>query len=261
MAQFVISKERPCMNIDLQSRTALVADGDSELGRVICQQLAQSGARVVCLVSSQDKAAINESVFKNNEVEVVSLVANIQDFSTCEGTIQDIEENIGVIDIVINNSDFEISGSFLESSHADWKKSTSINLDSVFNVCRLISEGMGERGFGRIINISSVYGRKGENGKSIYAAAKSGVHGFTMALSQELARKGVTVNTISPGHIKQESTASVDEEKLKQVIGEIPAARLGEADEVASLVGFLCSNQAGFITGNDIAVNGGQYIH
>ena len=249
------------MNIDLQSRTALVADGNSELGRVICQQLAQSGAKVVCLVTSMDTAKQNDALFQESKNGIRSVVVDTRDFSACKDAVNEIEQELGHIDIVINNSDLEVSGSFLESSHEDWLESASVNLDSVFNICRLISEGMGERGFGRIINISSVYGRKGKGGKAIYAATKSGVHGFTMALSQELARKGVTVNTVSPGHINLDSSTSISDDELNQVVSEIPAARLGEADEVASLVGFLCSNQAAFITGNDIAVNGGQYIH
>ena len=249
------------MNIDLQSKTALVADGDSELGRVICLQLSRSGANVISLVATQESISLNDSFYRENDCSVHSVVTDVRDFTDCKNAIQNIEESYGHIDIIINNSDHDVSGSFLDSTPQDWLSSTSINLDSVFNICRLISEGMGERGFGRIINISSVYGRKGKSGKAIYSATKSGVHGFTMALSQELARKGVTVNTVSPGHLNLDSATSIDDEETKQLVADIPAARLGKADEVASLVGFLCSNQAGYITGNEIAVNGGQYIH
>ena len=181
--------------------------------------------------------------------------------NACEKVIHEIEDEIGNIDIVINNSDLISVCAFEDMSQKHWAMSMNVILDSAYNLCRLISESMSERGFGRIINISSIYSRKGEAGKSAYAASKFGLHGFTMALAQELAHKGVTVNTVSPGHIKNDEVKSMPTADANRIVAEIPAARFGEAREVASLVDFLCSQQASFITGTDIAINGGQYIH
>lgn len=249
------------MKIDLQNRVALVADGNSQLGRVICRQLAESGARVVALVTDESAVQALGTLAENDDLKVTAVISDITDFRSCEKTINEIESAVGTIDFVINNSEFDIAEDFCSISHTQWQDTMSINLDSVFNICRLLSDGMGERGFGRIINISSVYGRKGAQGKSLYSAAKFGVHGFTMALSQELARKGVTVNTVSPGHLKSDTGDDLAGEELNRLIADIPAARLGEAAEVASLVGFLCSEHAAYITGTDIAVNGGEYIY
>jgi acetoacetyl-CoA reductase len=137
----------------------------------------------------------------------------------------------------------------------------AVNLDSVFNICRQVVDGMGNRGYGRIVNVSSIISRKGEERHSHFGAAKAGVHGLTMALAQELARNGVTVNTVSPGHLETGALQALPEEERERLAARVPAARLGRPDEVAYLVDFLCSEQAAYITGTDIAVNGGQYMH
>ena len=249
------------MKIDLEDRIALVAEGSNDIGKAICAQLAVSGARVVCLVRDDTNAKLTASHFNNIGIEVNIYDADITDFAACKKVILKIENDIGNIDIIINNSDFISVCTFNDMSQQHWAMSMNVNLDSAYNLCRLISESMSERGFGRIINISSMYSRKGAAGKCAYAASKFGLHGFTMALAQELARKGVTVNTVSPGHIKIDEIKSMTTADANRIVAEIPAARFGEAREVASLVEFLCSQQASFITGTDIAINGGQYIH
>ena len=249
------------MKIDLNNKLALVAEGTSTIGKAVCAQLHESGARVVCLVPNTGDEAECQAYYKTRGLPVKVYSVDTGNFDTCVELIQEIEEELGHIDIMINNSDHDCEAAFSEMSPQQWQDSIHINLDSVYNLCRQLSEKMSERGFGRIINISSVYAKKGAPAKSAYAASKSGLHGFTMALSQELARKGVTVNTVSPGHIRNEDEQSADAAADTELLTQIPAARLGEASEVASLVDYLCSPQAGFITGADIAINGGQHIY
>lgn len=249
------------MKIDLGNKVALVADGSSAIGKAICLQLAESGARVSCLTSSAETESECQKYFSDKGFDVTIYRADIGNFAECEKLIAEIEQAGAMVDIMINNTDFNYSGNFNEMSVQQWQDSIHINLDSVYNLCRQISEKMSERHYGRIINISSVYAKKGVSGRSAYAAPKSGLHGFTMALSQELARKGVTVNTVSPGHIKTEKEEELSQADTNEIIAGIPASRMGEANEVASLVDFLCSEQASFITGTDIAINGGQHIY
>ena len=254
-------REYELMKIDLENRIALVAEGNSDIGKAISKQLAESGAQIVCLVGNDNAANQSRAYFNETGLDIKIYDVDVTDFDACEKVIHKIEGDIGNIDIVINNSNFISDCTFNDMSQQHWAMSMNINLDSAYNLCRLISESMGERGFGRIINISSMYSRKGAAGKCAYAASKFGLHGFTMALAQELARKGVTVNTVSPGHIIIDEVKSMTAADADRIVAEIPAARFGEAQEVASLVDFLCSQQASFITGTDIAINGGQYIH
>ncbi|MFT5132974.1 MAG: acetoacetyl-CoA reductase [Gammaproteobacteria bacterium] len=249
------------MKIDLQNKLALVAEGNNDLGRAICAQLAESGAQIICLVRNDNDASQAQSYFNKAKLKVKIYDADIRDFDACEKVIHQIKNDIGDIDIIINNSDFSFENNFSDMTPGEWTDCMKGNLDGTYNLCRLISESMSQRGFGRIINISSMYGRKGAIGKSAYSASKLGLHGFTMALAQEVARSGVTVNTISPGHIKTVQMESMPTVQANSIIADIPVARFGEAEEVASLVDYLCSQQASFITGTDIAINGGQYIH
>jgi acetoacetyl-CoA reductase len=249
------------MKIDLENRVALVAEGSNDVGQAICTQLAESGARVVTLIRNKSNNRQAKVYFKKFGLDIKIYNADITNFMACEKIIRKIDTEMGGIDIVINNSEINIRGDISEMAHRQWKDCMSENLDSVYNLCRPISEKMTERGFGRINNISLMYGRKGEKGKSAYAASKFGLHGFTMSLAQELARSGITVNTISPGHIKTSDLEDMPTNEANSIVVEIPAARFSEVEEVASLVDYLCSKQASFITGTDIVVNGGQYIH
>ena len=249
------------MKIDLENKIALVARGNDDIGRAICAQLAESGASVIALVAELDDLEQSRIHFEKTRLDIDICHADIANFTSCEKVIEEIESRLGKIDFVINNAESPSDIEITKMSEQSWHECLQVNLHSAYNLCRMLSERMSERGFGRIVNISSMYGRKGESGKSAFAASKFGLHGFTMALAQELARKGVTVNTVSPGQLNVNELKNKTETEINNIIAEIPASRLGKVEEVASLVDFLCSNQAGFITGTDIAINGGQYIH
>ena len=188
------------------------------------------------------------------------LKADVGTFEDCESMVAQIEKDIGPIDILVNNAGITRDASFRKMTHDQWDVVISSNLDSVFNVTHPVIDGMTNRGWGRVINISSINGQKGQFGQANYSAAKAGMHGFTMALAQEVARKGVTVNTVSPGYIATEMVLAVPEDIRNKIIAHIPVGRLGTPEEVAYCVEFLASEEAGFITGADLSCNGGQYM-
>lgn len=239
------------MKIELHHRVALVLGGTSPIGTAICKQLSVSGARVV---TDYPRGNIEEwlAQFAGTGSNVAAYQADITDFDACVNLVETIEESIGPIDIIVNSP--ALNGEpepFHLMDKQQWDKTITNNIDTVFNICRNLVERMSNRGFGRIINISSIISRMGRTGHTHHAAAQAGIHGFTMALAQEVARKGVTVNTISPGYVAA----------LTNSDHEVPAARPGTVDEIASLVDYLCSDHAGYINGADIAINGGQYMH
>ena len=242
------------MKIELNNRVALVLGETGAMTTAICKQLSQSGARVV-IVCRDGNVGDWQTKLNESGGAVSAFKADITDFDECVRLVETIESSIGPIDIIINGSELNETIPFHTMNKAEWENMISDNIDAVFNICRNLAEKMSNRGFGRIINISSIIGRMGRPGQSHRAAAKAGIHGFTMALAQELARKGVTVNTVSPGYIAEAGNTD------NETISTIPAGRPGSVEEVASLVDFLCSDQAGFINGADIPVNGGQYIH
>lgn len=239
------------MKIELNNRVALVIGGTGTIGTAICKQLFESGARVV---TDYHGTNIEEWKIKlaENGVNVTAFQADVTSYDECVKLVDSIEDTLGPIDIIINSHEFDETVEFDEMELTQWEHAIKSNIDSLFNVCKNVAERMSDRGFGRIINVSSIISRMGQPGKSHLAAAKAGIHGFSMALAQEVARKGVTVNTVSPGLLTSEDPADT---------GKIPAGRFCSADEVAYLVDFLCSEQAGYINGADIAINGGQYLH
>jgi acetoacetyl-CoA reductase len=249
------------MITDLQNKIARVIGGTGEQGMAICKQLSLSGAKVITETADSASADKLKKVFENEGLDIHVYPVDITDFDSCEALVNTIESNIGPIDIIINSMDLSETVLFKDMEKQQWNEILSINLDALFNVCKQVAAGMGERGFGRIVNISSMISRMGRANSTHYATAKAGIHGFTMALAQELARKGVTVNTISPGEIANDDISSLPEDEQKKILAQIPTARLGKPDEVAYLVDFLCSEQAAFINGADIAINGGQYMH
>lgn len=249
------------MQIDLSNRTALVIGGCSDLGAAICRQLARSGAKVAGDYQDEEQARRLRETLAEEGIEVHLFAADLLDLDSCDSLVAAVEKQLGPVDIIINTPDFHDPVSFADMDKAQWDRVLSTNLDSVFNICRQIVEGMHSRGFGRIVNVASGVSRRGKPGHSHYGAAKMGLHGFTMSLAQELARSGVTVNTVSPGYIDSTAMQSLSEDDRRALIAGIPAARLGNAADVASLVDFLCSEQAGYITGADIGVNGGHYMH
>ena len=248
------------MKTDLSGKVALITGGTGGIGAAICEQLAASGAKVATNYRNKEKAEQFQNEMKQKGYDVSIYQVDVTDFDGCQKLIADIESDLGPVDIIINNAGVTKDTTLKKMTKEQWDTVMDINLDSLFNICRNAIEGMMQRGFGRIINISSINGQKGQLGQTNYSASKAGMHGFTMALAQEVARKGVTVNTVSPGYIATEMVMAVPENIREQIISQIPVARLGKPEEIAAVCDFLCSDLAGFITGADIAANGGQHM-
>ena len=191
---------------------------------------------------------------------VLSLPITVREYTTAK-LIANLDAAFAGIDILVNNAGITRDASFKKMTPEQWRQVINADLDSVFNVCHQFVMPMAERGWGRVINISSLNGQKGAFGQTNYSAAKAGIHGFSMALAQEVARKGVTVNTVSPGYIGTEMVLAVREDILEKIIAQIPVGRLGRPEEIAGLVAFLASDDAGFITGSTLSVNGGQHMY
>ena len=185
---------------------------------------------------------------------------NVGKFEDCQRAAAEVEAALGPIEILVNNAGITRDGFFHKMTLDQWTQVVSVNMDSLFNMTRQVIEGMRERNFGRIVNISSINGQKGQAGQTNYSAAKSGMIGFTKALAQENARKGVTVNCVAPGYINTEMMDSIPENVMASIVGNIPVSRLGEAEEIAACVAFLVRDDASFITGSTISANGGQYM-
>ncbi len=238
------------MNIDLNNRIALVIGGTSSLGTAICKQLSKSGANVITDYNHGDISNWLNPLLESG-INITAMEANITDFDECVKFVDDIESQIGPIDIIVNSNELDNVVPFNKMDKAQWDEAISGNIDSLFNICRNVAEKMCNRGFGRIINISSIIARMGNPERTHLAAAKSGIHGFTMALSQEVGKKGVTVNTVSPGLLEQHDHSQK---------ADISSSFKG-GEDVAYLVDFLCSDQAAHINGVDISINGGEYLH
>ncbi len=248
------------MKTILDGRIALVTGGTGGIGAAICKQLADSGAKVATNYRNEEKAQKWLAETSAAGYDFKAYPVDVTHFDDCQQLIDRIEQDLGPIDILVNNAGITKDTTLRKMSKEQWDDVLTTNLDSVFNVTRQVVQGMMERGFGRIINISSINGQKGQVGQTNYSASKAGVHGFTMALAQEVARKGVTVNTVAPGYIATEMVMAVPEDIRNKIIAQIPVGRLGTPAEVACLVDFLASDQAGFITGSDLAQNGGQHM-
>ncbi len=185
---------------------------------------------------------------------------NVGNFSDCQRAVQAVEAELGPIDILVNNAGITRDGVFHRMNSEQWSEVIRVNMDSLFNMTRQVIEGMREREWGRIINISSINGQKGQVGQTNYSAAKAGMIGFSKALALENAKKGVTVNVIAPGYIDTEMVQAVPEKVLEAIIGQIPVGRLGRGDEIADMVAFLAGERAGYVTGTTLSLNGGQYL-
>jgi acetoacetyl-CoA reductase len=248
--------------MDVQ-RIALVTGGMGGLGESICKKLFTAGYRVATTYSPHnDQAAAWVRAQQEQGFEFSAYKIDVSDYASCEKGVMDIVSGLGRIDILVNNAGITRDATLKKMSPDDWHEVLKTNLDSVFNMSKPVLHGMLESQWGRIINISSVNGQKGAFGQTNYAAAKAGVHGFAKALALEVASKGVTVNTVSPGYLRTKMVMKVPPEVLqKKILPEIPVGRLGEPDEVAALVVYLCSEEAGFLTGANIAINGGQHMY
>ncbi|HEX7640866.1 MAG TPA: acetoacetyl-CoA reductase [Burkholderiaceae bacterium] len=245
------------------SRVALVTGGMGGLGEAICIKMAALGYKVVTTYSPGNTKA-NEwlASMKDAGYDFHAYPCDVADYECAVDCISKVEKEVGPIDVLVNNAGITRDMTFKKMDKVNWDTVMRTNLDSVFNMTKPVCDGMVDRGWGRIINISSVNGQKGAFGQTNYSAAKAGMHGFSKALALEVARKGVTVNTISPGYIGTKMVMAIPQEVLdSKIIPQIPMARLGKPEEVAGLVAYLASDEAAFVTGANIAINGGQHMH
>ena len=238
------------------AKVAFVTGGTRGIGRAICQRLKADGFEVAAGYSGNEAAA--EACARDLGVMVVK--GNVGVFADCKAAVDQVAAELGPVDVLVNNAGITRDGFFHKMDSEQWSEVIRVNMDSLFNMTRQVIEGMRERGWGRIINISSINGQKGQIGQTNYSAAKAGMIGFTKALALENARKGVTVNCIAPGYIDTEMVTAVPEEVLKGIIGQIPVGRLGRGDEIADMVAFLSGEHAGYVTGLTLSLNGGQYM-
>lgn len=241
----------------MMARVAVVTGGTRGIGAAISTALKAAGCNVAATYGGNDEAA---NKFKD-ETGIAVYKWDVGSYEDCEAGLAKVEADLGPVDIVVNNAGITRDGMLHRMDPDAWSAVIKTNLDSLFNMTRPIIAGMRDRGFGRIINISSVNGQKGQMGQSNYSAAKAGLIGFTKAIAQENARKGITVNAIAPGYINTEMVAAVPQDVLeKNILPLIPVGRLGEAEEIGRCVVFLASDDAGFITGSTLSANGGQYM-
>ena len=246
----------------MAKQIAVVTGGTGGLGEAISIKLHDAGYAVVITCSPGNTGA-NEWLARMEAQgrQFRAYTVDVADYDSCERCTAQIRTEVGPVDILINNAGITRDASFKNLDKINWDAVIRTNLDSVFNMTKPVCDSMVERGWGRIINVSSIIGSKGGFGQTNYAAAKAGMHGFTKSLALEVAKKGVTVNTISPGYIATKMVMAVPEEiRETKIIPQIPVGRLGEPDEVAALVLYLCSREAGFVTGANIAINGGQHL-
>lgn len=246
----------------MTQRMAVVTGGMGGLGEAICMKLARMGYKVITTCSPGNKkreewlADMKKQGFDFSAYEV-----DVADYASCQKSVEKIQSESGPIDVLVNNAGITRDMTFRKMDKPSWDAVMHTNLDSVFNMTKPVIDGMAERGWGRVINVSSVNGQKGAFGQTNYSAAKAGMHGFTKAAALEYARKGVTVNTISPGYIGTKMVMAIPKEVLdSKIIPQIPIGRLGKPEEVAGLVAYLCSEEAAFVTGANIAINGGQHM-
>jgi acetoacetyl-CoA reductase len=238
------------------ARVALVTGGTRGIGKAISARLKADGFKVAASYAGNTEAA--DATAKELGISVYKW--DVGDAQACKDGIAKVEADLGPVDVLVNNAGITKDGFFHKMSAEQWEDVIRVDLSSLFYMTRPVWEGMRSRGFGRVINISSINGQKGQAGQVNYSAAKAGMIGFTKALAQEGAMKGVTVNAIAPGYIDTDMVAAVPEEVLKKIIATIPVGRLGKAEEIAHAVSFLASDQAGFMTGATLTMNGAQYI-
>ncbi len=241
--------------------TALVTGSTGGLGTDMCKALADDGFHVVANYNNPEKAARWKEQMAAEGYHFDMYRADVSDYEQVRLMVEQVEREIGPIDVLVNNAGITRDGQFRKMTPENWDAVLKTNLYSVFNCCRNVINQMMDRGYGRIINISSVNGQRGQFGQANYSAAKAGMHGFTKTLAMEVARKGITVNTISPGYIATDMVMAVPEEIRDKIVAEIPIGRLGGTHEIAHLVSFLASKEASFITGANYAINGGQHVY
>ncbi|MBK6358273.1 MAG: 3-ketoacyl-ACP reductase [Betaproteobacteria bacterium] len=245
----------------MSKKVAYVTGGMGGIGTSICQRLAQDGYTVVagCGPNSprKDRWLAEQKALG---FDFIASEGNVSDWDSTKAAFDKVKAEVGEIDVLVNNAGITKDGQFRRMSIDDWKAVIDTNLNSLFFVTKQVVDGMLDRGWGRIINISSMNGQRGQFGQTNYSTAKAGMHGFTMALAQEVAAKGVTVNTVSPGYVGTEMVRAIREDVLEKIVATIPVKRLGEPQEIASIVSWLASQQSGFTTGANFSCNGGNYM-
>ena len=238
------------------SRVAFVTGGTRGIGRAIVERLKADGLKVAAGYSGNDEAA-NACA---KELGVMVVKGNVGNFDDCKRAAEAVVAELGPIDVLVNNAGITRDGFFHKMSYEQWSEVIRVNMDSAFNMTRQVIDGMRERGWGRVVNISSINGQKGQVGQTNYSAAKAGLIGFTKALALENAKKGITVNVICPGYIDTDMVAAVPQNVLDGIIAGIPVGRLGKGEEIADMVSYLSGERAGFVTGATFTLNGGQYL-
>ena len=239
------------------ARVAVVTGGTRGIGEAISLALRHAGMTVAAIYAGNEQKAREFS----ERTGIKSYKWDVSDFDACNAGCQQIESELGPIEILVNNAGITRDGTMKRMTRQAWDEVIDVNLGGCFNMAKAVFDGMSARKFGRIVNIGSINGQAGQYGQVNYAAAKSGIHGFTKALAQEGARAGVTVNAIAPGYIDTEMVAAVPEDVLGKIIAKIPVGRLGKAEEIARGVLFLCGDDAGFVTGSTLSINGGQHMY
>jgi acetoacetyl-CoA reductase len=238
------------------ARVALVTGGTRGIGRAIVERLKADGFKVAAGYSGNDAAA--EACAR--ELGIMVIKGNVGNFADCKHAAEAVTKELGPIEVLVNNAGITRDGVFHRMTSEQWSEVIRVNMDSLFNMTRQVIDGMRDAGWGRIINISSINGQKGQIGQTNYSAAKAGMIGFTKALALENAKKGVTVNCIAPGYIDTEMVQAVPEKVLEGIVAGIPVGRLGRGDEIADMVAFLAGEHAGYVTGSTLSLNGGQYM-
>jgi acetoacetyl-CoA reductase len=239
------------------ARVAIVTGGTRGIGEAISIALRDKGMTVAANYMGNDDRA---KAF-TDRTGIKSYKWDVSDYESCQQGVRQVEEDLGAVDVLVNNAGITRDATMRKMDHSKWQDVIDTNLGGCFNMAKAVFEGMSGRGYGRIVNIGSINGQAGQYGQVNYAAAKSGIHGFTKALAQEGARFGVTVNAIAPGYIDTDMVAAVPEDVLGKIVARIPVGRLGRADEIARGVAFLCDENAGFITGSTLSINGGQHMY
>lgn len=238
-------------------RVAIVTGGTRGIGEAISIALKDLGMTVVANYGGNDEKAREFS----ERTGIAAHKWDVGDYEACQEGCAKVAEEVGPVDVLVNNAGITRDGTLAKMSYDDWNEVMRVNLGGCFNMAKACFPGMRERGWGRIVNIGSINGQGGQYGQVNYAAAKSGIHGFTKALAQEGAKAGVTVNALAPGYIDTDMVAAVPEPVLEKIVAKIPVGRLGKAEEIARGVAFLCSEDAGFVTGSTMSINGGQHMY
>ena len=239
------------------ARVAIVTGGTRGSGEAISIALKDRGMKVAANYAGNEERAREFS----DRTGIASYKWDVADFGACQDGVARVEAELGPVDVLVNNAGITRDSTMKRMDRAKWSEVIDVNLGGVFNMAKAVFEGMTGRGYGRIVNIGSINGQAGQYGQVNYAAAKSGIHGFTKALAQEGARFGITVNAIAPGYIDTEMVAAVPENVLEKIVARIPVGRLGKAEEIARGVTFLCAEEGGFITGSTLSINGGQHMY